>query len=105
MQSGFILCSGRNVYFMPSEKKNKCKSVTDAFINALCDLKGLCDDFRQRILTDEPTRKELEDRYAKGNYELATTSSGIQYHHFEQSYCIMNFPLTDCEEVILLKEA
>lgn len=101
-QSGFALCVGKNLYFLESDKQKRCKSVVDAFINSICDKRKFCNDLRERFLKDENTRADIFDKMYPCTYKFVTTENGFQYHHFEEEYSIMNFPLNDCDEVIFL---
>lgn len=102
IKNGFLLCTGKNIYFLESEKKNKCKSVIDDFIKGLAKKRNLCQETLERCLSDEGCRADVFDKVDKFTYELRTTENGYQYHNFMSNNCIMNFPLDDCEEVNFL---
>ena len=98
MKNGFILVVGRNLYFLESERQRKCKSVIDAFITALCNIRGYDDEFRKKCLEHEPTRQDIDFRISKATYEIRGKDNW-KYHCFIESNGQMNFPLNDCEEV------
>lgn len=98
---GFLLAQGKNVYFIESDKENKCKSVIDSFINGLCDLRNLSEELRNRCLNDVNCRNDIASRINKCHYELRGEGEW-EYHFFKEKYCIMSFPLNDSAEVFFL---
>ena len=75
---GWSMPVKNKMFFFETKKENKCKTVIDTFIKAICNYNHQItgqnwDDTMKRALNDEVTRKDIAYRLQKTTYELRET--------------------------------
>ena len=98
--AGFMLNVGRKDYFYISDAKIITDKIVRAFINKICDMKGVGDAIRQSALYDKSTLADFRKRIQPAVLERHDTGKIIYYTISGKNFS-WNFPEADFERDVV----
>ena len=99
---GFYMTMGDKGLFYESDGTNITDKVARAFINAICDYKGIGDAIRKKSLYDKPTLIVFKRRIDKAIIEEHITDSGYKYYSIKGNNFTANYPVNDFNKDIIV---
>ena len=99
---GFYMTVGDKGLFYKNDGTNITDKVARAFINAICDYKGIGDAIRKKSLYDKPTLTDFKRRIDKAIIEEHITDSGYTYCSIKGNNFTACYPVPDFESDIIV---
>lgn len=91
---GFTMNKWQKEFFYVTQHERMCKTVVDAFINKLCDIKQLPDEERQKCLSNELLRADIARQINKADLKLVDTGK-VRYYSINGKYFTSNIDIDD----------
>lgn len=102
MKNGFYMTFGNKGLFYENSGVNITDKVARAFINAICDYKGIGVALRKKSLYDAPTLKDFKKRIDKATIEKRVCDSGFVFYSIKGNNFTANYPVEDFENEIIM---
>lgn len=100
-QSGFVYNAGNKEYFYINDAQMITDKVVRAFINKLCDVRGVGDSIRKSALYDKATLAEFRKRIQPAVLERHDTGKIIYYTISGKNFS-WSFPESDFENDVVV---
>ena len=99
--AGYVLNVGNKDYFYQSDAKIITDKVVRAFINKICDVRGVGDSIRQASLYSKPTLADFRRRISPAMLEQHVTNT-VTYYTISGKNFSWSFPEADFENDVIV---